>query len=131
MPAASKATVRQSKPTASRSSVATARTRAHENDRQLDQVMKSLEAAQKDLASIGGNLGAGARDLRRNVTRLLRDARRDALKMRRAMQRDVLRLQKDLGAAAMPKQSSKARSSRTTPRPRTVRSNRGARTRAA
>ena len=120
-----------SKPKPRRSTAAKARTRIEENERQIDHVMQSLEAAQKDLASIGGNLGTGARDLRRNVTRLVRDARRDALKMRRAMQRDLVRLQKDLSAAAMPKPSRRALRPRATTSSRTVRSAAGAQRRAA
>jgi Ala-tRNA(Pro) deacylase len=82
---------------------AKARARAEDNERRLEHVMESLEAAQKDLGSIGGSLGTGVRDLRRDVNRLLRDARRDVLKMRRAVQRDLERLQKDLSAAATAK----------------------------
>jgi hypothetical protein len=78
--------------------------------------MQSLEAAQKDLASIGGSLGTGARDLRRDVNRMLRDARRDVLKMRRSVQRDLVRLQKDLGAAAMAKPAPRRRATATTTR---------------
>lgn len=68
-----------------------------ENDaRVLERVAHTLEAAQDDLASIGGSLGAGARDLRKDVERMLRDARRDVKKMSKAVQRDLERLQKDL-----------------------------------
>jgi Ala-tRNA(Pro) deacylase len=91
------------KPTARPRATPAARARAEENERRLDHVMQSLEAAQKDLASIGGSLGTGVRDLRRDVNRLLRDSRRDVLKMRRAVQRDLERLQKDLSSAATAK----------------------------
>jgi ABC-type transporter Mla subunit MlaD len=64
--------------------------------RVLDRVSQALEAAEKDLASIGGSLGAGARDLRKDVKRMLRDARRDLKKMSKALQRDLEQLQKDL-----------------------------------
>jgi ABC-type transporter Mla subunit MlaD len=68
-----------------------------ENDvRVIERVAHALEAAQDDLASIGGSLGAGARDLRKDVERMLRDARRDLKKMSKAVQRDLERLQKDL-----------------------------------
>jgi hypothetical protein len=64
-----------------------------ENDaRVLERVAHALEAAQDDLASIGGSLGAGARDLRKDVERMLRDVK----KMSKAVQRDLERLQKDL-----------------------------------
>ena len=59
-----------------------------------------LEAAQDDLASIGGSIGAGARDLSKDVQRMLRDAQRDLKKMSRALQRDLEKLQKDLTKTA-------------------------------
>jgi hypothetical protein len=68
-----------------------------ENDvRVIERVAHALEDAQDDLASIGGSLGAGARDLRKDVERMLRDARRDLKKMSKAVQHDLERLQKDL-----------------------------------
>jgi len=80
-----------------------ARAQAEEDARRLDHVSASLDAAQRDLAAIGGSLGTGVRDLRRDVNRLLRDARRDLIKMRRAVQGDLERLQRDLTAAATAK----------------------------
>jgi len=80
-----------------------ARARAEEDARKLAHVSASLEAAQKDLAAIGGSLGTGVRDLRRDVDRLSCDARRDLIKLRRAVQRDLVRLQRDLTAAATAK----------------------------
>jgi len=77
--------------------------RAENDARTLEHINASLEAAQKDLAAIGGSLGIGMRDLGRDVNKLLRDARRDLLKMRRALLRDVERLQRDLTAAATAK----------------------------
>ena len=93
MPAKAK---KASRPSAS----AAARVRAEDNDRRLERVTQSLEAAQKDLTAIGGSLGTGAGDLRRDVKRALTDARRDVVKMRRSVQRDLGRLQKDLTKAA-------------------------------
>jgi Sec-independent protein translocase protein TatA len=95
-----------------------ARERVELDARTLERVTKSLEAAQKDLASIGGSVGTGVRDLRRDVTKLLRDARRDIGKMSRAIQRDLDRLQRNLTAAATAKP---VRSRRTTPPARTAR----------
>jgi cob(I)alamin adenosyltransferase len=66
-----------------------AQARAEDDARRIGQIQRSLEAIQKDLASIGGSLGTGARDLRRDAMRLLRDARRDLVKMRKAVQRDL------------------------------------------
>jgi hypothetical protein len=77
-----------------------ARARAEADAARIEHITKALEAAQKDLASVGGSLGTGARDLRRDVTKMLRDARRDLGKMRKAIQRDLDRLQRDLAAAA-------------------------------
>ena len=77
--------------------------RAEDDAQRLDRVTQTLDVAQKDLASIGGSVGTGVRDLRRDVTRLLRDARRDVAKMRRAIQRDLDRLQKDVASSASSK----------------------------
>lgn len=108
-------------PERSARATAAARTRAEDNVRRLEHVTQSLEAAQKDLASIGGSLGTGMRDLRRDVSRLLRDAQRDLNKMRRAVQRDLDRLQKDLTTAATAKppapRRAAARTTRTASRP--------------
>jgi ABC-type transporter Mla subunit MlaD len=76
---------------------------AEDDARRLERVSALLETAQKDLGAVGGSLGTGVHDLRRDVTRLLRDARRDLLKMRRALQRDLERLHRDLTAAATAK----------------------------
>jgi Ala-tRNA(Pro) deacylase len=73
---------------------------AEDDVRRPDHITASLEAVQKDLAAIGASLGAGARDLGRDVTALLRDARRDLMKMRRAVERDLGRLQNDLTSVA-------------------------------
>jgi ABC-type transporter Mla subunit MlaD len=74
--------------------------RAQDEARRLDRITHTLEVAQKDLGSIGGSVGTGVRDLRRDVTKLLRDARRDLTKMRRAIERDLDRFQKDLSPSA-------------------------------
>jgi hypothetical protein len=116
MPATTKTAPRPS------AKVAAARVRAEDNERQLERVMQSLEAAQKDLTAIGGSLGTGVGDLRRDLSRLLRDARRDVVKMRRAVQRDVVRLQKDLtkAATARPTARPAARPTTATARRRTA-----------
>jgi Ala-tRNA(Pro) deacylase len=77
-----------------------ARAAAEDDARRLDHITEGLETVQKDLAALGGSLGAGAKDLRRDVTGLLRDAHRDLNKMRRAVQRDLDRLQSDLTRVA-------------------------------
>lgn len=91
------------KPASRPRATAAVRARAEDDAHRLDRISQTLEAAQKDLAAIGGSVGTGVRDLRRDVSRLLRDARRDLHQMRRAMQRDLERLQKDLSSAAPPK----------------------------
>jgi ABC-type transporter Mla subunit MlaD len=87
---------------AKRPSRATAVTHARAQDeaRRLDRITRTLEVAQEDLSSIGGSVGTGVRDLRRDVAKLLRDARRDLTKMRHAIERDLDRFQKDLSPAA-------------------------------
>jgi hypothetical protein len=74
--------------------------RIKENDRVIRRIANSLDVAQTDLGKLGGNLGIGAADLRRNLSRLLRDARRDAAKLSKATRKDLERLQKDMLAAA-------------------------------
>jgi ABC-type transporter Mla subunit MlaD len=73
-----------------------ARARQEDNAAALDRVTEALESAQKALSSVRGNVGTGASDLRRDVTRLIRDARRDVRKMNRAVLRDLERFQKEL-----------------------------------
>jgi len=84
--------------TTPRRTTAAARARAERDARRLDQMNHTLEAAQKDLASMGSSLGTGVGDLRRDVSKMLRDARRDLTKMRRAIQRDLDHLQRDLSS---------------------------------
>jgi ABC-type transporter Mla subunit MlaD len=112
--------------TPSRSTEA-ARTRREQDASTIDRVAAKLEAAQEDLASLRGNLGAGAGDLRKDVAKLLRDARRDVTKMSKFVRRDLEHLQKDLsptstrprrarGAASSPTTAARRR----TPRPQTT-----------
>jgi hypothetical protein len=55
----------------------------------LDRLNESLDAAQKALAELQGDLGRGARDAVKNVSRLLRDARKDTAKLNRAVMKDL------------------------------------------
>jgi hypothetical protein len=105
------------KPATRPRATAAAHARAENDARRLEHVNASLEAAQKDLTAIGGSLGTGMRDLRRDVHKLFRDARRDVLKMRRALQRDFDRLQRNLTAAATAKPPASRRAPRTASRP--------------
>ncbi len=90
----------KTKPTVTRRATESAKAKTEDNTRVIDHVSQALEAAQEDLASIGGSLGAGARDLHKDVHRLLRDARRDLKKMSKALQGDLEQLQKDLTKTA-------------------------------
>ena len=91
------------KPSVRARTTQSARVRLENNDRAIGRITKSLEASQKDLAAIGGSLGTGASDLRKDVAKLLRDARRDLTKMSKTVRRDLERLQKDVGAASKAK----------------------------
>ena len=86
----------KTKPRATTYATESARAKTENDVRVIERVAQTLEAAQRDLASIGGSLGAGARDLRKDVQPMLRDSRRDLKKMSKALQRDLERLQKDL-----------------------------------
>jgi ATP-dependent Clp protease ATP-binding subunit ClpA len=90
----------KTKPTVARRATQSAKAKTENDARVIDHVSQALDAAQEDLASIGGSLGAGARDLRKDVERLLRDARRDLKKMSKALRRDLEHLQKDLTKTA-------------------------------
>jgi ABC-type transporter Mla subunit MlaD len=100
-------------PAPSRSAEA-ARARREQDADTIGRVAAKLEAAQEDLASLRGNLGAGAGDLRKDVAKLLRDARRDVTKMSKLVRRDLEHLQNDLAPApTTPRRTRGARSSTT------------------
>jgi septal ring factor EnvC (AmiA/AmiB activator) len=104
------------KPSARPRGTQTARARHQKTDRAIDRITKSLDAAQKDLSAIGGGLGTGAGELRKDVSKRLRDARRDVTKMSKTVRRDLERLQKDLSAGSKAKASSKAKPARARPK---------------
>jgi hypothetical protein len=60
----------------------------------LDRLNASLEAAQKALTDLSGNLGRGGRDLLKDVQKMVRDARRDTLRLNKALVADLDQLQK-------------------------------------
>ncbi|MCW3068819.1 MAG: hypothetical protein JWL67_1444 [Solirubrobacterales bacterium] len=95
MATTTKAAKRKARP-ASRNPAARARKRVEENDRVIRRINKSLDVALADLTKVG----AGAGDIRRDLTKLLRDARKHATKMGNATRKDLERLQKDVVAAA-------------------------------
>jgi hypothetical protein len=107
------------KPSARPRATAAARVRFEKNNRAIGRIVKSLDAAQKDLAAVGGSLGTGAGDLRKDVARMLRDARRDVTKMSKTVSRDLERLRKDVSSASKAKPSkakpSKAKARRARP----------------
>jgi hypothetical protein len=90
----------ETKPTVTTRAPVSAKAKTEKDAKVIERVAQALEVAQEDLASIGGSLGAGAHDLRKDVERMLRDARRDLKKMSKALQRDLERLQKDLTKTA-------------------------------
>ncbi|MBS1870185.1 MAG: hypothetical protein JSS99_11025 [Actinobacteria bacterium] len=95
MPATTRAT-----PRASRRAARAARDRTARGADAPPRVPGTLDAVQVDLASLRGDLGRGAGDLRRHLARLLRDARRDVAKTSTLVVRDLGRLQRDLVLAA-------------------------------
>ena len=82
-----KTTRRKSSPasTSSRKSTAAA---------SLDRLNASLDAAQKALTDLGGNLGRGGRVLLKDVQKLVRDARRDTVRLNKTLLTDLDKLQK-------------------------------------
>ncbi len=125
MPPARKASTKKARPKKARPAsrgTAGARKRFEDNDRVIRRITKSLDVALDDLAKVGGSVGAGAGDLRRDLAKMLRDTRRHATKMGNATRKDLERLQKDMAAAA--KSSSKrggARKSRTASKSKSTR----------
>jgi hypothetical protein len=79
----------------------------------LDRLNESLDAAQKALGDLQGDLGRGGRDIVKNVNRLLRDARRDTAKLNRALVKDL----GQLGRAITP--GTNSRTTRKSPAKRT------------
>ena len=77
-----------------------ARTRHESNRRAIDRVKKALDATQKEIGAIRGTLGAGRKDLRKEVAKRLREARRDVDKMNKAVVGELERIQKELAGAA-------------------------------
>jgi ABC-type transporter Mla subunit MlaD len=94
---------------ARRRATSAAHERTSHNAKAVSRLERSLKSAQDDLASLRGNLGRGAGDLRRDVARLLRDARRNATRMSRLVRRDLDRLQRDLAGAAGARRNGRGR----------------------
>ena len=77
----------------------------------IKRLNKSLDGAQDALASLGKevskDLGAGGRDLYKNIQRFVKDARRDSGKLSRALGRDIEQLQKRLASSSQTKPPSR------------------------
>jgi hypothetical protein len=73
-------------------------------NKSLDTAQDALVALRKDL---GRDVGAGGRDLYKNLERFVRDARRDSGKLSKALERDVEQLQKRLAGSSKTKSSSR------------------------
>jgi hypothetical protein len=81
----------------------------------LDRLNASLEAAQKALADLGGNLGRGGRDVLKDVQKLVRDARRDTVRLNKTLLADLDRIQKTVtGRGGRSRASQKSRATRKT-----------------
>jgi hypothetical protein len=115
MPPARKASTKKARPKKARpaSRTAGARKRFEDNDRVIRRITKSLDVALDDLAKIGGSVGAGVGELRRDLGKMLRDARRHATKMGNATRKDLERLKKDMTTAAKNSSGRTGRKSRT------------------
>jgi hypothetical protein len=77
----------------------------------LKRLNKSLDSADSALTALSKDVGAGAGDLHKNVSRLLRDARRDSGKLGKAVLKDLQQLQKAL-AETSGRATSRARATR-------------------
>jgi hypothetical protein len=100
-PAARKAKARKassSSATKTRARKATASKRSRRGSanshRTIGSLAKSLEAAQRELSGLGGSMGEGGNDLRKDIERLLRDASRGLGKLSTSVRREAERLQK-------------------------------------
>lgn len=60
----------------------------------VERLNESLEAAQKAATALRDDIGAGGRDLLRDVERMISAARRDAAKLSRSVRADLSELQK-------------------------------------
>jgi hypothetical protein len=82
----------------------------------LDRLNESLDAAQKALSDLQGDLGRGARDVAKNVSRLIRDARKDTAKLNKALVKDL----GQLGQALTPGGNGATRANKKAPAKRTA-----------
>lgn len=64
----------KTKPSATTRATVSAKAKTEKDAKVIERVALALEAAQEDLASIGGSLGAGARDLASSGCCAMRDA---------------------------------------------------------
>src|SRR6266540_3176411 len=81
----------------------------------LDRLNASLEAAQKALTDLGGNLGRGGSDLLKDVQKLVSGARRDTLRLNKSLLTNLNQLQKTVtGRGGRPRAGQKSRTTRKT-----------------
>jgi hypothetical protein len=81
----------------------------------LDRLNASLEAAQKALTDLGGNLGRGGSDLLKDVQKLVSGARRDTLRLNKSLLTNLNQLQKTMtGRGGRPRAGQKSRTTRKT-----------------
>ena len=65
-------------------------------DGAVERVSESLEAAQKALNAVRGDVSKGTRDLKANVERLISDARRDVAKLGKSVHADLEEFKKNV-----------------------------------
>jgi hypothetical protein len=96
---------------ASRGSSAARKRPAAKEPAAIKRLNKSLDAAQDALVALRKDLsrdvGAGGRDLYKNLERFVRDARRDSGKLSKALERDIEHLQKRLARSSKTKTPSR------------------------
>jgi hypothetical protein len=101
----------QTKTTRKKSTRARTSSRKGTGAASLDRLNASLEAAQKALTDLGGNLGRGGRDLLKDVQKLVRDTRR----LNKTLLADMDQLQKTVaGSGGRSRASQKSRTTRKT-----------------
>jgi hypothetical protein len=99
------------KKAASRRSSATRKRPAAKEPAAIKRLNKSLDAAQDALVALRKDLsrdvGAGGRDLYKNLERFVRSARRDSGKLSKALERDIEQLQRRLARTPKTKTTSR------------------------
>ena len=104
------------KPASRRRAPARKRSAAKKEPAAIQRLNKSLDAAQDALAAlrkdVSRGVGAGSRDLHKNLQRFITEARRDSGRLSKAIERDVQGLQKRISRSSPTKASPRAGSRR-------------------